>query len=70
MKKVFFVLISAAALSLSACNSGANKTETVDSTQMKSMVNEAMDSVKSTMNQASDSAANAMPMATDTTKKM
>ena len=70
MKKVFFVLAASAALSLSACNSGEKKTETMDTEQTDNMVQEAMDSVNSTMNQTTvDTASKAMEQMADTVKK-
>ncbi|MBK9729920.1 MAG: hypothetical protein IPO83_01305 [Chitinophagaceae bacterium] len=69
MKNVFFVLLASVALSFTACTSGENKTETMDSTQVKEAVNEVLDSVKSDMGQIADSANKAMEAVVDSAKK-
>lgn len=70
MKKLFFVLLASVALSFTACTSGEQKTETMDSTQVKDAVNEVLDSVKSDMGQVADSANKAVNAAVDTAKHM
>ena len=46
MKKVFFVLFASAVFSIGGCKSGhKDKDDTMDSTEMKNQVNQAMDSV-------------------------
>jgi predicted small secreted protein len=57
MKKVFVVLFASAAFSFAACNSGGGEGETMDSTEVSDMVNEAMDSVKNMVSDVVDSAA-------------
>lgn len=48
MKKVFFVLFASAVFSIGACKSGhKDKDDTMDSTEMKNQVDQAMDSVNS-----------------------
>jgi hypothetical protein len=47
MKKAFLVLIAVAAVSFTACKSGKKGSESMDSTAMQNMTNEAIDSVKS-----------------------
>lgn len=70
MKKVFFVLLAAVALSFSACTSGEKKTEMMDSTSVSGTVNEVMDSVKSDMSNMADTANHMMDAAVDSAKKM
>lgn len=70
MKKLFFVLLASVALSFTACTSGEQKTETMDSTQVKDAVNEVLDSVKSDMGQVADSANKAVNAVVDSAKHM
>ena len=67
MKKVLFVLIAFATLSFTACSSGGNKTEKMDSTEMNQMQQDVTNAVKDSANTMMDTAK--MNMA-DTTKKM
>ena len=70
MKKVFFVLLASVAISFTACTSGEQKTETMDSTQVENAVNEVLDSVKSDMGQVVDSASKSLEAIADSAKKM
>ncbi len=70
MKKVFFVLLASVAISFTACTSGEQKTETMDSTQVENAVNEVLDSVKTDMGQVVDSAAKSVDAVVDSAKKM
>ena len=48
MKKVFFVLFASAVFSIGGCKSAQkDKDDSMDSTEMKNQVNQAMDSVNS-----------------------
>ena len=66
MKKVLFVVFAFATLSFSACSSGSNKTEKMDSTQVNNTVNDVVNAVKDSTNTMNTSKM-AMP---DTAKKM
>ncbi|MBA3648851.1 MAG: hypothetical protein H0W62_09940 [Chitinophagales bacterium] len=66
MKQIFFALFASAAFSFTACNTTTHKAEMTDSTQVNSMMNEAMDSVNSSTNTGMDTARHMMNDMNDT----